>query len=378
MSYFDDYHYERRRGILFYIAMMLISAVVGGFIAINAAQSMGLLGTGQVPEGSKITPEINIPPAGDLTDKTAVVAIAEQLGPAVVGISNRDIYTDFFRGRQEVETGTGSGVIFDAAGYIVTNNHVVAGASKLIVSLADGRQVEAEIVGTDPRTDLAVIKINANNLTVARFGNSDDLRVGDVAIAIGNPGGAEFARSVTLGIISGLNRLLVTEEGLQFRLIQTDAAINPGNSGGALVDIKGRVVGINSIKIAREGFEGMGFAIPSNTVQDIVSDLIKYKKVIRPALGVYMIRDVDKELAEYNDLGVDYGVLVDPQPGGPSAEAGMKRYDIIIQVDGKKVTNRYDLQNVVFDKKVGDTISVVVVRNRDKVELSVKLGELAH
>ena len=247
----------------------------------------------------------------------------------------------------------------------------------MIVSLADGRQVEAEIVGTDPRTDLAVIKINANNLTVARFGNSDDLRVGDLAIAIGNPGGAEFARSVTQGIISGLNRLLVTEEGLQFRLIQTDAAINPGNSGGALVDIKGRVVGINSIKIAREGFEGMGFAIPSNTVQDIVSDLIKYKKVIRPALGVYMIRDVDKELAEYNDLGVDYGVLVDPQPGGPSAEAGMKRYDIIIQIDGKKITNRFDLQNEVFDKKVGDTISVVVVRNGDKVELSVKLGELA-
>ncbi|HHT62392.1 MAG: S1C family serine protease [Bacillota bacterium] len=379
MSYFnDDYHYyERRRGILFYIAMMLICAVVGGFVALSAAQSMGLLVAEQPQEGSETTPEINIPPAGDVTDKTAVVAIAEQVGPAVVGISNRDIYTDFFRGEQEVEKGTGSGVVFDPAGYIVTNNHVVAGASKLIVSLADGRQIPAEIVGTDPRTDLAVIKIRASNLTVARFGNSDDLRVGDLAVAIGNPGGAEFARSVTQGIISGLNRLLVTEEGLQFRLIQTDAAINPGNSGGALVDVKGRVIGINSIKIARAGFEGMGFAIPSNTVQEIVSDLIKYKKVIRPALGVYMIRDVDKELAEYNDLGVDYGVLVDPQPGGPSAKAGMKRYDIIIQIDGEKITNRFDLQDVVFKKEVGDTISVVVVRNGEKLELSVKLGELA-
>jgi serine protease Do len=379
MSYFnDDYHYyERRRGILFYIAMMLICAVVGGFVALSAAQSMGLLVAEQPQEGSETTPEINIPPAGDVTDKTAVVAIAEQVGPAVVGISNRDIYTDFFRGEQEVEKGTGSGVVFDPAGYIVTNNHVVAGASKLIVSLADGRQIPAEIVGTDPRTDLAVIKIRASNLTVARFGNSDDLRVGDLAVAIGNPGEAEFARSVTQGIISGLNRLLVTEEGLQFRLIQTDAAINPGNSGGALVDVKGRVIGINSIKIARAGFEGMGFAIPSNTVQEIVSDLIKYKKVIRPALGVYMIRDVDKELAEYNDLGVDYGVLVDPQPGGPSAKAGMKRYDIIIQIDGEKITNRFDLQDVVFKKEVGDTISVVVVRNGEKLELSVKLGELA-
>ena len=127
MSYFDDYQYERRRGILFYIAMMLISAVVGGFIAISAAQSLGLLSAESPQGGGNTTPEINIPPAGDMTDKTAVVAIAEQLGPAVVGISNIDIYTDFFRGQREVETGTGSGVIFDAAGYIVTNNHVVAG-----------------------------------------------------------------------------------------------------------------------------------------------------------------------------------------------------------------------------------------------------------
>lgn len=377
MSYFNDYNYDRRRGVLFYIAMMLISAVLGGLVALSAADSLGLLATEQTPGGAKTTPEINIPKAGDLTDRTATVAIAEQVGPAVVGISNRDIYSDFFRGEKEVETGTGSGVIIDGSGYIVTNNHVVSGASKLIVSLADGRQVPADIVGTDPRTDLAVIKITANNLTVARFGNSDDLRVGDLSVAIGNPGGAEFARSVTQGIISGLNRLLVTEEGLQFRLIQTDAAINPGNSGGALVDVKGRVIGINSIKIAREGFEGMGFAIPSNTVQQIVSDLIKYKKVIRPALGVYMVRDVDKELADYNDLGVDYGVLVDPQPGGPSAEAGMKRYDIIVEISGEKITNRFELQNEVFAKKVGDTISVVVVRDGgEKAELSVKLGEL--
>lgn len=376
MSYFNEYQYERRRGILFYIAMMLISAVVGGFVALSAAQSMGLLATEQMPGESKITPEINIPDSADLTDRSATVAIAEQVGPAVVGISNRDIRSDFFRGEQEVETGSGSGVIFDGAGYIVTNNHVVAGASKLIVSLADGRQVPADIVGTDPRTDLAVIKIIAGSLTAARFGNSDDLRVGDLSVAIGNPGGADFARSVTQGIISGLNRLLVTEEGLQFTLIQTDAAINPGNSGGALVDVKGRVVGINSIKIAREGFEGMGFAIPSNTVQQIVADLIKYKKVIRPALGVMMVRDVDKELADYNDLGVDYGVLIDPQPGGPADEAGMKRYDIVIEISGKKITNRYDLQNEIFTKKVGDTVPVVVVRGGDKVELSVKLGEL--
>jgi len=377
MSYFDDYRYERRRGVFFYIFMMLISAVIGGLIALNGAQHLGLLGPSpSYPESQGPAPKINIPPAGDIADKTAVVAISEQVGPAVVGISNIDVYMDFFQGKKEVEQGSGSGVIFDSRGYIVTNNHVVAGARKLMVSLADGRQVPAELVGTDPRTDMAVIKINAGNLTTAEFGNSDNLRVGDLAVAIGNPGGAEFARSVTQGIISGLNRLLITEEGLQFRLIQTDAAINPGNSGGALVNAKGQVVGINSIKIARPGFEGMGFAIPSNIVQQIVADLIKYKKVIRPALGVWMVRDVDKELADYNDLGVDYGVLIDPQPMGPADRAGMQRYDIIVEIDGKKIIDRFDLQNVIFEKKVGEEVSVVVVRDKKRVTLTVKLGEL--
>ncbi|MCR6545493.1 S1C family serine protease [Dehalobacterium formicoaceticum] len=376
MSYFNEYQSERRRGVLFYIILMLICAVLGGLVALSGAQSLGYFEQEEAPDGATRTPEIVIPPAGDLTDKTAIVTISEKIGPAVVGISNLDIYSDFFQGEREVEQGTGSGVIFDGAGYIVTNNHVVEGARKLVVSLADGRQVSADVIGTDARTDLAVIKINEKNLTVAGFGNSDDVRVGELAIAIGNPGGADFARSVTQGIISGLNRLLITDEGLQFRLIQTDAAINPGNSGGALVNIQGKVIGINSIKIAREGFEGMGFAIPSNTVQNIVQDLIQYKKVIRPALGVYMVRDVDKELAEYNDLGVDYGVLIDPQPGGPSAQAGMRRYDIIIEISGQKITNRFDLQNEIFAKKVGDTVPLVVIRNGQRVELSVKLEEL--
>jgi serine protease Do len=375
MSYFDGYN--KKRGILFFILLMVISGIIGGIIALNIGNAMGLLGTNPSLTGKNGSlPQINIPPAGNMADKTAVVAIAEQVGPAVVAISNRDIYTDFFQGKKEVEQGTGSGVIFDSKGYIVTNNHVVAGAQKLIVTLADGRQLPGDIVGTDPRTDLAVVKINAENITVAQFGNSDDLRVGDLAVAIGNPGGAEFARSVTQGIISGLNRLLITEEGLQFKLIQTDAAINPGNSGGALVNAKGNVIGISSIKIARTGFEGMGFAIPSNIVQQIVADLIKYKRVIRPALGVYMIRDVDKELANYNDLGVDYGVLIDPQPMGPADKAGMQRYDIIVEINGGKVTDRFDLQNIVFSKKVGDSISVTAVRDKKRMSFTVKLGEL--
>lgn len=380
MSYFNDrsYHGERQRGAGFFIVMMIISAVIGGFIALNAAKAWGLFDVSSAPIESEpgSAPQINIPPAGDVADKTAVVAISEQVGPAVVGISNRDVYNDFRQGEKEVEQSTGSGVLFDTRGYIVTNNHVVEGARKLVVSLEDGRQLPGEIVGTDPRTDLAVIKIDAKNLTIANFGNSDNVRVGEIAVAIGNPGGAEFARSLTQGIISGLNRLLITNEGLQFRLIQTDAAINPGNSGGALVNARGEVIGINTIKIARAGFEGMGFAIPSNVVKDIVSDLIEHKRVIRPALGVYMVRDVDEELADYYNFSVDYGVIVDPQPLGPAAKAGLRRYDIIVDIDGNKITSRFDLQNEIFKHKVGDEVKITVIRENEEVKLTIKLGEL--
>lgn len=375
MSYFREDEYGRRRGSFFIVVMMLLSAVLGGMVAVSAARSLGFFAL-QPVTGGTAAPALTIPAAGDPIESGVAVAIAEQLGPAVVGISNIGVTTDIFQGQQETELGSGSGVIFDAAGYIVTNNHVVQGASKLLVSLADGRQLTAEVVGTDPRTDLAVIKISADGLTVAPFGNSDDVRVGELALAIGNPGGAEFARSVTQGIISGLNRLLETEEGLQFRLIQTDAAINPGNSGGALVNSRGQVIGINSIKIARSGFEGMGFAIPINSVQQIIDDLVRYKRVIRPALGVYMIQDVDKELAEYNDLGSDYGVLVDPVALGAAARAGIKQYDIIVEINGKKITNRFELQNEIFSHKVGEDVKVGIVRGKERLTLTVKLDEL--
>lgn len=371
--------YERRPNLFFYVVSIFLAAVLGGVMAIAIATNTGVLN--QTKLGTT-TEKINLPnlkiPEGTQTfDKGPVVAIAEQVGPTVVGISNMVKTTNFFHGEELAEQGSGSGVIFDAKGYIATNNHVVEGAQQLMVSLYNGKQVKATLVGRDPRTDLAVIKIDEKDLPTARFGNSDNLKVGELSVAIGNPGGAEFARSITQGIISGLNRLLITDEGLQFKLIQTDAAINPGNSGGALVNSKGEVIGINTIKISREGFEGMGFAIPINMARQVLDELMKNGKIVRPALGVEMVKDVDASLGAYYDLGTDAGVLVKPVMDSAAAKAGIKDYDIIVFIDGQKVKNRFDLQNYLYTKKVGDTVKVTVIRDKKPVDLTIKLAQLA-
>ncbi len=360
-----------KRGVNFWICflLMLIAACLGGFFAITFQDK--LLGENEEPPAAEEAPE-------NLSDEDLTVSawIAEEVGKAVVGVSNLSLQYTWSGDIQEVEAGIGSGVIFDERGYIVTNYHVVEGSSKVTVSLYDGRQFTADIVGTDVRTDLALLKINGSDLPVATLGDSDTLRVGEQAIAIGNPGGLDFAGSVTSGIISGLNRPLITEEGLRFKLIQTDAAINPGNSGGALVNSEGQVVGINTAKISQTGFEGMGFALPSNLVDEILRELMDKGEVTRPALGLYLLRTVEPEFAEYNDLGVDYGVLVSPQAGGPSAAAGILEYDIVTAIDGEKVADIYDLQDMVFAHEIGDEVAVTIVRGQDEKVFTVKLSEL--
>lgn len=204
---------------------------------------------------------------------TPIVQAAKKVGPAVVGITNKALVRDYFNRTQLVEQGSGSGVIYSKDGLIATNNHVVAGAQEIVVSLPDGKTYTGKVLGTDPNTDLAVVKIEADgDLPVAEFGDSDSLMVGEPAIAIGNPLGMEFRGSVTAGVISALNRSLDMGER-RFRLIQTDAAINPGNSGGALVNADGQVIGINSAKIAASGVEGIGFAIPINEAKPILKEL---------------------------------------------------------------------------------------------------------
>lgn len=287
---------------------------------------------------------------------TPVVRAARAIGPTVVGITNKAVARDFFNNPVQVE-GAGSGVIIRQDGYIVTNNHVISGAKEIIVSLADGRSLPGELIGADEMTDLAVVKVDAADLPAAELGDSDDIVVGEPAIAIGNPMGLEFQGSVTSGVISALNRSLTIQDRT-LKLIQTDAAINPGNSGGALVNADGKVIGINSAKIARDGVEGMGFAIPINTVKEIVDELMQNGKVVRPYLGVAIF---DKESAARRGyiLKVEKGVYVEQVAlDGPAGKAGVRRGDILLAVGGKEVNTVAAVRAAVMEHKVGDTITI--------------------
>ena len=303
---------------------------------------------------------------------TPVVRAAKEVGPAVVGITNKAVAGDWFNNQVQVEQGVGSGVIFRADGYIVTNYHVIAGAQEIVVSLPDERSFTGQVIGADELTDLAVVKIDATDLKVAEFGNSDDIMVGEPAIAIGNPMGLEFQGSVTSGVISALNRTLDINER-QLKLIQTDAAINPGNSGGALVNADGKVIGINSAKLAANGVEGMGFAIPINSVRAIVDELMSNGKVLRPYIGVGVF---DKETAARQGyrLNAEKGVYVEEITlNGPADKAGIRRGDLILEIDGKEINKVGELRAVILEHKAGDTIRVKIERDGSKNDVDVVL-----
>ena len=305
---------------------------------------------------------------------TPVVRVAKSVGPAVVGITNKAVARDLFNRPVETE-GVGSGVIFRKDGYIVTNNHVIAGAKELIVSLSDGNSLTGELVGADEMTDIAVVKVNSKDLPVAKFGNSDDVMVGEPAIAIGNPMGLEFQGSVTVGVISALNRTLELNDR-RVKLLQTDAAISPGNSGGALVNADGEIIGINSAKLATNGVEGMGFAIPINTVQSVIDELMEKGYVARPYLGVTIF---DKQTAaRYGySLSIDRGVYVfQVEIGGPADKAGLQRGDIILAIDGKDVNSVVEVRNDIAARKVGDKIKIKYDRDGKENTIEATLQEI--
>jgi serine protease Do len=283
-----------------------------------------------------------------------------------------------------VETGSGSGIIFQKNGssaYIVTNNHVVEGASKLEISLYNGQKTTATVVGTDALTDLAVLKIDSKYVTdTAVFGDSSTLRPGDEVLAIGNPLGLDLSRTVTQGIVSATNRSIAVSTSAgewDTNVIQTDAAINPGNSGGALINTQGQVVGINSLKISETGVEGLGFAIPSNDFIPIVNQLIKYGKVERPYLGVGLSDLSEVPQTYWQDLpkNVQSGVMittVDPQ--SVAANSGMKQKDVIVSMNGTKITSSTDLREYLYTKvKLGDTVKFGLYRNGKLINIDVKL-----
>lgn len=299
-----------------------------------------------------------------------VVPIAEKVSPSIVAISLKTRTRDFF-GRVYEGQGTGSGIIIDNQGHIITNNHVVDGAEDIMVILNDGKELKATLIGCDSQTDLAVIKVDSVNLRVAELGDSSSLKVGELAVAIGSPMGTEYAGSVTAGIISGLNREVSVGDD-SIKLIQTDAAINPGNSGGALVNSEGKVIGINTIKFAETRVEGMGFAIPINEAKPIIQDLINNKKVLRPYLGIQGIT-LSKEEAEEYKLPQGVGVkVVIPDSGAESA--GIRRGDIITKIDDNKVLTIEDLIAEIQKHKVGDIVRIEVYNQINEYKtLTVKL-----
>lgn len=384
--YYDG---NQHRGYGFgYTALAIValaSALLGGIVAsyIGPAYLFGKYLPWPSTDNNYL-PGYQLPIAGgddpaDLAAAGVVAEVAAKVGPAVVGITNRYVVQSYFRAYES--EAVGSGIIIDAKGYIVTNNHVVADTRQLTVTLAPGVETPATLVGRDPTTDLAVIKIDPNslpegyrNLTVAQFGDSDKVRVGELAIAIGNPLGLQFQRSTSAGIISGLDRDLEME-GIQLKLLQTDAAINSGNSGGALCDKNGYVIGINQAKIKLEGVEGMGFAIPSNTAKPIIEQLISNGKVVRPFLGITIGAVITPQLNSIYRLGTDYGLYIESvSPLSPASLAGIKAHDILIKLAGEEVRTFNEMQRVLFSKQVGEEVEVVVVRNGQQLTLKAKLA----
>ena len=319
-------------------------------------------------ETATIKKNVNYEPVEHLTDKgLSLQQIAEYNMQAVVEIKTETSVSSFFQ-QDFIQTGAGSGVIISEDGYIVTNNHVIEGANTIIVKLSSGDELEAELIGTDPKLDIAVLKIDKEGLTSAVFGDSDKLKIGDEVIAIGNPLG-EFGGSVTDGIISGKNRE-ITVENQSMTLLQTNAQINKGNSGGGLFDGNGNLIGIVVAKSAGTSVEGLGFAIPINDAQEVIEQLISHGYVAnRPTLGV--------SISEVPHGGIKKaGVyIVDIIENSPAEKAGLQIEDRIISVDNIEITIFSDLSNYLSEKKVNDVITVSVVRNGEIKSFSVTLGD---
>jgi serine protease Do len=276
--------------------------------------------------------------------------------------------------RAPTQMGLGSGVIVSSDGYILTNNHVVHDADTIKVTLADARELNAKVVGTDPLSDLAVIKVDAKDLPAITFADSTKLEVGDHVLAIGNPFG--IGQTVTGGMVSGLGRRS-PETGVEYEdFIQTDAAINPGNSGGALIDVRGRLVGINTAIYTRSGgFQGIGFAIPSSLAQNVMQQLVETGKVVRGFLGV-SIQNLTTDLSDAFKLKDHHGALVgDVTPNSPAAKAGVKTGDIITEFNGQKVDDATRLQLQVADVRPGKEVTLDILRDGKPMQLKVTVGE---
>jgi len=306
-------------------------------------------------------------------EEESVVEVIEKASRGVVNVNTLRVFQDVFYRVVPVK-GMGSGFVFDEKGYILTNNHVVEKAERILVTLTDGRVLEGKLLGTCRSSDAAVVKIEADNLTAAELGDSDKLRVGQRVFAIGNPFGLAGGPTVTSGVISAVNRTIHSEEGTFHNLVQTDAAINPGNSGGPLIDIKGNVVAINTAIIPFA--QGIGFAIPINAAKACSKDIIQHGVVMRPWLGVTGL-NITKEVADHYGLPVEKGVLVaNVAPDSPAHESGIEKGDIILELDERSVDRVEDLQNILLKRKPGERIDLSILRGFKKGRLEVTLQRM--
>ena len=381
-----------KKGVTFLIIILIgfLSGALGSFVTLQLYQK-------QVSQAANNT--TNTVTQTSYKNENATTQAVNKVKDAVVSVitysANRQ---NSVFGNDETDTDTdsqqvaseGSGVIYKKNGkdaYLVTNTHVIKGASKIDIRLADGTKVPGEIVGSDTFSDIAVVKISSEKVTtVAEFGDSSKLNVGETAIAIGSPLGSEYANTVTQGIISSLNRnvSLKSQDGqaISTKAIQTDTAINPGNSGGPLINIQGQVIGITSSKIASNGgtsVEGLGFAIPSNDAQNIIKQLESDGKVTRPALGIQMVNLANIGASDLRKLNipssVTSGVVVKSVQSNMPASGHLEKYDVITKVDDKDISSSTDLQSALYNHSIGDTIKITYYRNGKEETTTVKLDK---
>ena len=382
-----------KKGVTFFVIVLIgfLSGALGSFVTLQLSQKQGSQATnnnsGTVTQTSYKNENSTTQAVNKVKD--AVVSIitysSNSRQSSVFNADEANPDSD----NQQIAS-EGSGVIYkknDKDAYLVTNTHVINGASKVDIRLADGTKVPGEIVGSDTFSDIAVVKISSEKVTtVAEFGDSSQLSVGETAIAIGSPLGSEYANTVTQGIISSLNRnvSLKSEDGqaISTKAIQTDTAINPGNSGGPLVNIQGQVIGITSSKIASNGgtsVEGLGFAIPSNDAQNIIKQLESDGKVTRPALGIQMVNLSNVGASDLRKLnipsGLTSGVVVRSVQNNMPANGHLQKYDVITKVDDKEIASSTDLQHALYNHAIGDTIKITYYRNGKEETTSIKLDK---
>ena len=366
------YYKETRSNNTVAIAVVaIVSSIIGGLITYGLLENK----IEKSPESKTDISGSSVTKYEISSVENPVVAIAETAGPAIVGVRVNYVSSGIFGALQEADE-EGSGIIYTEDGYIITNYHVIESAinnstATVTVTFANSdKEYEASIVGGDETTDLAVIKIDATGLTKANIGKSSELKVGELVVAIGNPLGQEFAGSVTVGYTSALNRKITTD-GRTYKLIQTDAAINPGNSGGALVNSKGEVIGINTVKISSSDTEGLGFAIPTDDAMPIISELISNGKIVRPYIGISGL-NIDDTTARINNLvkGVYVAQVVN---NSPAASSGIQRGDIIVGIEGNSITTMEELNEVKNTKKIGDEITLKINRAGKEMDVKVKL-----